>query len=252
MAQQNDSGPSSCLVAKLSHYVDLDAREMERLDTIESGPRTFAKDEVLFREGDKNQDLYIVQQGWLFNYIDTPDGRRQIVNVYHPGDIIGFPDMALKDRTTNLFAVEAGSLCPMPKETMAIVYREFPRLAALMLTIALREETVLIDRLRTFSRSSARARVAYLFLELNARLAVTAGTRSDALYMPLNQQEIGDAVGLTNVSVSRAVSQLEEAGMVATSSKRVDLLDRAAMEALCDFHDRYSEMATDWFPQQVS
>ena len=242
------SETQSCLVSKLSHYMALHPEETARLEAIQTVSRPFSRDELLFREGDHNQDLYIVQDGWLFNFIDAPDGRRQIVNIYHPGDVIGFPDMALRERTTNLFAVEAGSLCPFRKEDMADVYRNHPRLAALMLTIALREETVLIDRLRTFSRSSARARVAYLYLELHARLRVTQGHAGDTLYMPLNQQEIGDAVGLTNVSVSRACKQLEEAGWIRTSSKRVELLNRKALEELCDFHDRYANMQTDWFP----
>ena len=236
------------LASKLAHYVDLTEGEMHRLDALQTGLRSFSRDELLFREGDGNQDLYIVQSGWLFNYIDTPDGRRQIVNIYHPGDVIGFPDMALRQRTTNLFAVEDGGLFLMPKASMADIYKHSPRLAALMLTIALREETVLIDRLRTFSRSSARARVAYLFLELHARLRVISGSTSDTLRMPLNQQEIGDAVGLTNVSVSRATSQLEKAGLIETTPRAVRLKDRDALVELCDFHDRYAEMQTDWFP----
>ena len=238
----------NCLVAKLSHYVPLNESEITALDDMQRGEREFARDELLFREGDTNQDLYIVQNGWLFNYIDTPDGRRQIINIYHPGDIIGFPDIALENRTTNLFAVEKGSLCPFPKEGMAPLFRDCPRLSALLLSIALREETILIDRLRVFSRSSARARVAYLFLELHARLAITTGSSSPDLYMPLNQQEIGDAVGLTNVSVSRAVKQLEEGGLVSTSSKQVGLVNRDALVELCDFHDRYADMQTQWFP----
>ena len=237
------------LVTKLSHYVALDDAERGRLSSIRTRLVSFERDELLFREGDHNQDLYIVQSGWLFNYIDAPDGQRQIVNIYHPGDVIGFPDMALRERTTNLFAVEAGAICPFPKESMADLYRNSPRLAALMLTIALREETVLIDRLRTFSRSSARARVAYLYLELHARLQVSQkGAQTDMLYMPLNQQEIGDAVGLTNVSVSRACKQLEDAGWITTTTRSVRLLDMDALRELCDFHDRYSEMQTDWFP----
>ncbi|MGB6230121.1 MAG: Crp/Fnr family transcriptional regulator, partial [Litorimonas sp.] len=151
-----------CLVRKLSHYVSLNDTELSTLDALQSQERTFVRDELLFTVGDNNQDLYIVQEGWLFNYIDTPDGRRQIVNIYHPGDIIGFPDVALPERTTNLFAVEKGSICPFPKEGMGLVFEHCPRLAALLLTIALREETILIDRLRIFSRMSARSRVAYL------------------------------------------------------------------------------------------
>ncbi|MGB6231812.1 MAG: Crp/Fnr family transcriptional regulator [Litorimonas sp.] len=247
-SDSSESGSVSCLVDKLSHYVDLAPDEVSALDRLHTKSRSFQKDEIVFSTADKNQDLYIVQQGWLYNFIDTPDGRRQIVNIYHPGDVIGFPDIALPERTTSLFAVEDGALCPFPKEGLGPVFEECPRLAALLLTIALREETILIDRLRIFSRMSARARVAYLFLELHARLSVGSSTPTTGMYMPLNQQEIGDSVGLTNVSVSRAVTAMEREGLLETSSRHVELLDRDALVELCDFKDRYADMQTQWFP----
>ncbi|MGB3456151.1 MAG: Crp/Fnr family transcriptional regulator [Litorimonas sp.] len=245
---ETQCGTRNCLIDKLSHYLDLDDAEVSAVHAMQSMERRFERDEVVFSATDHNQDLYIVQEGWLFNYIDTPDGRRQIVNIYHPGDMIGFPDVALPERTTSLFAVEQGSLCPFPKEGLGSIFKSCPRLAALLLTIALREETILIDRLRIFSRMSAQARVGYLFLELNARLNVGSSTTNGHFHMPLNQQEIGDAVGLTNVSVSRAISALEGAGIIATASKSVTLLNLPALVGLCDFKDRYASMQTEWFP----
>ncbi len=238
----------SCLVTKLSQLIDLSEVELDSLSRLQTEERDFARDEVLFSVGDHHQDLYIVQDGWLFNAIDAPDGRRQIVNIYHPGDIIGFPDIALSTRTTDLVAVTKGSICPFPKSGLGTVFMEAPRLAALLLSIALREETVLIDRLRVFSRSSAQARVAYLFLELHARLRSTTGDAGNTLYMPLNQHEIGDSVGLTNVSVSRAVTALEERGLISTASREVTLLDMEELQKMCDFEDRYAQVVTDWFP----
>ncbi|MEM7727651.1 MAG: Crp/Fnr family transcriptional regulator [Pseudomonadota bacterium] len=239
---------TSCLVEKLSHYVELDDRERMAVNKMQSVERHFERDELIFSTADSNQDLYIVQEGWLFNSIDTPDGRRQIVNIYHPGDVIGFPDVALPERTTNLFAVEKGSLCPFPKSGLGAVFRDCPRLAALLLTIALREETILIDRLRIFSRMSAQARVGYLFLELEARLNVGSKDPGRTIYMPLNQQEMGDMVGLTNVSVSRAITAMEAAGLIRTAPKAVTLLRKTELVELCDFKDRYSTMQTEWFP----
>lgn len=243
---------SSCLAEKLSHYVELTDHERSALAELQSQTTPFERDEVIFSTSDQHNDLYIVQKGWLFNYIDTPDGRRQIVNIYHPGDVIGFPDVALKERTTNLYAVEAGSVCPFPKEGLSPIFKNCPRLAAVLLTIALREQTILIDRLRIFSRMSAVARIGYLFLELEARLKIgspdQAGENGTGFRMPLNQQEIGDAVGLTNVSVSRAMTALEKDGMLSAGKKRIVLLKRNRLVDLCDFKDRYAEMQTSWFP----
>lgn len=241
-------GELGCLAAKLGRWVELTDTELSTLQSMQTDVRQFSRDEVLFSIGDSHQDLYIVQDGWLFNAIDASDGRRQIVSIYHPGDVIGFPDIALSRRTTDLVAVTSGSICPFPKSGMGQIFRNAPRLAALLLSIALREETVLIDHLRVFSRSSAQARVAYLFLELHARLRCTTGLDTDALYMPLNQHEIGDTVGLTNVSVSRAITALEERGLISTASREVRLLDPAKLAEMCDFQNRYAQVATDWFP----
>ena len=244
------TGKSSCLVTKLSHYVSLSDTDRERLADLEKSERTFDVGQEVYQGGDKNKDLYVVKHGWAFSYTDLPDGRRQIVKIHHPGDIIGFPDVAFKHATTTLRTAEEVCLCPFPKSSLDEIFRKSPRLSALLLSIALRDQVVLIDVLRAMGRMSAQERVSYMLLDLISRLRITNPMLTDTIRLPLTQSQIADYLGLTNVYISKTFIRMEQDELIRRERDHLRILREDAMIELADFHDRYSEMDTTWFPQE--
>ncbi|MFX0546234.1 Crp/Fnr family transcriptional regulator [Roseovarius sp. S1116L3] len=240
---------TSCLITKLSHYVTLSDADALRLAKLEKAEQTFERGQEVYQGGDQNKDLYVVKHGWAFSYTDLPDGRRQIVKIHHPGDIIGFPDVALKHTTTTLRTVEDLCLCPFPKSSLDEILREAPRLSALLLSIALRDQVVLLDVLRAMGRMSAQERISYMLLDMISRLRITNHGLTDTLRMPMTQSHIADYLGLTNVYISKTLLQMEENGFIRRDHDRVQILREDDMIRLTDFHDRYAEMDTSWFPQ---
>lgn len=240
---------SSCLVNKLSHYVSLTDVDKQKLATLEKSERNFASATEIYQVGDRSTELFVVKHGWAFSYTDLPDGRRQIVKIHHPGDIIGFPDVALKHITTTLRTVEEVCLCPFPKSSLDVILRESPKLSALLLSIALREQVVLIDLLRAMGRMSARERVSYMLLDLIARLRITNHTMTDTIRLPLNQSQIADYLGLTNVYISKTFIEMEQAGLIHRQDHHLQILKEAELTELTDFYDRYADMDTSWFPK---
>lgn len=243
------SNNSSCLVTKLSHYVTLADDDLERLGELEKSERIFEAGQEVYQGGDVNNDLYVVKHGWSFSYTDLPDGRRQIVKIHHPGDIIGFPDVALKHSTTTLRTVEEVCLCPFPKFALDEILKESPKLSALLMSIAMRDHVVLIDVLRAMGRMSAKERVSYMLLDLIARLRITNQQMSDTLRLPMTQSQIADYLGLTNVYISKTLIRMEEDGFIHRDQDNLKILKEDAMIDLTDFHDRYAEMDTSWFPE---
>ena len=243
------SSTSSCLVTKLSHYISLSETDCERLASLEKAERTFDTGQEVYQGGDRNKDLYVVKHGWAFSYTDLPDGRRQIVKIHHPGDIIGFPDVALKHFTTTLRTVEKVCLCPFPKSSLDEILRNSPKLSALLLSIALRDHVVLIDVLRAMGRMSAQERVSYMLLDLISRLRITNQNMTDTIRLPLTQSQIADYLGLTNVYISKTFIRLEQDGFILRDQDHLRILKEDEMIELTDFHDRYADMDTSWFPQ---
>ena len=91
-------------------------------------------------------------------------------------------------------------------------------------------------------------RLALLFLDMIARLRVTAGGVVDSFDLPLTQQDIGDAVGLTKVHVSRTLGEMERRGFIARNGRRVTLKAEREMIAMTGFIDRYTVIETSWLP----
>jgi CRP-like cAMP-binding protein len=238
----------SCLVAKLSHYIDLSESDSSRLAALEKTERRYAPQTLIHSAAQRVNDLFVVKSGWLYSYTDMPDGRRQIVKIHHPGDVIGFADIAYESATTSLRSCTESLLCPFPKSELDQIFRLAPRVAALLFTIAVRDQVVIIDTLRATGRMSARERVSFVLLDLACRLRIIDRSMTTSFRMPLNQEEIGDTVGLTNVYVSKTLNALERDGLIARSNGQVELLDEPALAALCDFEDRYNTMDTSWFP----
>ena len=82
------------------------------------------------------------------------------------------------------------------------------------------------DHLSSIGRRSARERVAYLLLELFIRSRLQwLGHRSDEMYLPLTQEHIGDATGLTGVHVNRVLRDLREEGVAEFHYRHLRILN---------------------------
>ena len=238
----------SCLVSKLSNYMDLSDTDLDLLARLEAEERNVPQQASVQKAGDRIEYLHVVKSGWLFSAMDMPDGRRQVVSVHHAGDILGLPDIALNHGALNVHSVTQAVLCPFPKTHLDKIFETSPRLTALLFAISLRDQVIFIDKLRAVGRMSARERVAYFLLDIAHRLRVTNGSMTDTFRMPLTQTEIGDATGLTSVTISKTMMQLQLDKLIDRREGNIILREEAALIALCDYVDRYADMDTDWFP----
>jgi CRP-like cAMP-binding protein len=86
---------------------------------------------------------------------------------------------------------------------------------------------------------SAPARLAHVMVELRERLRVVGRVDGDNFDMPLTQEQIGEALGITAVHAHRVIKQLREDGIVELHRGRVSVLDEARFLELADFDSRY-------------
>ena len=238
----------SCLALRLGHYIHLHEDDRDLLARLEEDERPHDKGDVIHGEGDQETRLFVVKKGWLTGSMTLPDGRRVVTRIYHPGDIVGFPDIALQSATSTLRAVEGGVLCPFPRDRLDVVFETSPRLTALLFSLALREQVMFMDLLKANSRMSARERMAYLICDLRARLRITNSGMGDELRLPLSQSDIADHLGLTNVYVSRTLTSLVNDGYISRTEKGVRVRDEKRLLELADYVNRYDKLDTSWFP----
>ncbi len=240
---------SSCLVEKLGQFLSLSKADEALLAELEKDEESFKAHTNIRPLGHKAEHLCVVKQGWLYSYRLLPEGRRQVLDVHYPGDVLGMADLPFREHSTAVETATDCCLCPFPKSAMDRVFTQSPRMTALLFTLALVEQTVLLDRLCALGRMEARERIVYLLLEIQARLRLAdCCSERDRFELPLTQAVIGDMLGLTNVYVSRMFSELEDDGLIGRDSSTVILKEPDQMTAMVDFKDRYAALDAGWFP----
>lgn len=244
-----DDKEASCLVEKLRYYVDLSDTEISVLKQFEESPRTFARRRIVRRQGEEASELFVVRSGWVYSFAILPDGGRQVLDIHFPGDIVGLTSIAFEKAASGIASVNQVEICPFPKQHLDKVFRECPRVTALLFAMGMLENVVLVDRLKSIGRMEARDRVAHFLLQIQARLRLTNRRIKNSFTLPLSQELIGDALGLSSIHVNRTFRRLEEEGFVEREKQTITLLREEKLSEMVDFNNRYYKIETDWFPQ---
>lgn len=239
---------SSCLADHLSHFIDLTEYEHDALAALEEQPRVCKKGTVIQRENDPVKEPFIVQKGWLHSGLLLGSGSRQIMRFHFSGDVVGLSCLAFEEAPDTITAVTEVTLCPFDRTRLVSLFAEHPRLAGLIFSLAMAERVSLADRLASIGRTSARARVASLLCEIFSRLRITEGEALSEIHLPLTQEDIGDATGLTAVHVNRMMRGLVDNGIIERNGNMVRLLDEQRLFEEANFTDRLRMVDTGWLP----
>ena len=237
----------SCLAERLSHFVRLSAGERTALDRLEEQERFYRRGAIVIREAESPRELFIVRDGWLHSSVMLGNGARQIMRFHFKGDIVGLPLLAFADSPETITAVTDVTLSGFSRERLAALIVDHPRLAALLLALAVAGRVSLADRLASIGRTSARARVASLLCELYRRMRILGMADGGVVQLPLTQEDIGDATGLTAVHVNRMMRGLAEDGLIERDGGHLKVLDEDRLCAEASFLDR-TGLETGWLP----
>ena len=237
---------ASCLADVLGELVTLTQAERRALGRLEERQRSVRRGAALQRENEPAGELFVVRRGLLMSYVLLADGSRQILRFLFPGDLIGVPGIIYREAPETIAALSDCVVCPFERHALSDLMRDHPRLAAMILAFSQIERVALTDRLAALGRTSAKARVAALLIDLRNRLRITDKSIDCSYPLGLTQEEIGDAVGLTAVHVNRMLRQLEEEGLIAREAGRVTLKDLRALTHAANYVNRYEGLDLGW------
>ena len=96
------------------------------------------------------------------------------------------------------------------------------------------------ERICSMSRMDAKHKIVYFLLLLKSKVDIKNQEDSQSLFLPLTQYEIADSLGLTNVTVSKVMSDLERAGYIQYKRQRIEFLNTVDLAKMVDFKDRYA------------
>jgi CRP/FNR family nitrogen fixation transcriptional regulator len=174
---------------------------------------TYRKDEEVYGEDEPAEYVYQVIRGAVRSYKLLSDGRRQIGAFHLPGDVFG-----LESGETHRLATEAildTTLRLVKRRSLEQAAQSDVRVARDLWSITSGELLHAANHMLLLGRKTAMERVATFLLEMDRRL-----TKAGMMALPMCRRDIGDYLGLTLETVSRALSQLSDQGVLVFSSAR--------------------------------
>jgi CRP-like cAMP-binding protein len=197
----------------------------ELLNAMSATPQVLQRGEILVQMDEPHEFIYAIETGWLSRSRTLPDGRRQIIVLFLPGEICGIKTIFM---TRQPDAIEALT----PASARRIHYRDACDLAARDFAVAMhlawqlaQDERHLHNWNVRLGRANGEERLAAFLLELRNRLTALGVISAETRYgLPLTQQQIADHIGLTTVHVGRILRRFRELEMVDIRSNEVVFL----------------------------
>jgi CRP-like cAMP-binding protein len=232
----------------LGDLVTITPAEHTALARLEERERKVRRGATLQRANDRVGELFILRKGTMMSSVLLDDGSRQILRFQFPGDMMGLTSLVYREAPETITALSDSVVCPFERSALSEILSAHPRLAALMMVYGQIERAALTDRLAAIGRTSAKARVAAILIDMRNRLRMLDKHIGNSFMLGLTQEEIGDATGLTAVHVNRMLRQIEEEGLIARENGRVTFLDEGGLMRAANYADRYEGLDLSWLP----
>ena len=187
---------------------------------------------LLFTKGDEGTGVMLVVSGRVKIVSVSPSGTEVILNIIEPGHVFG--EMALLDGKPR----SADAIAALDSEVVELSRKDFLDVLGRNPDAAVQMMVVLCDRIRqatSFVEDAvlldSAARLLHRLKALAEQYGRSGPDGSIRIEHGLSQQEIGESVGLTRVSINRLLGQWRERGLVEGGRGWLVIRDLAGLEA---------------------
>jgi CRP/FNR family transcriptional regulator, anaerobic regulatory protein len=230
---------------RVTRRFSIDRPEIAFLEGLEDNPVPVKRGHVIAREGDPADQAFVLLTGWVMSCSRFPDGSHQVRRLHFPGDLVGMPSVPMRHHAEDLEALSDAVIAPFPKRRLAELFT-MPRLAGIMYMFAQAERVTACDRLASLGRDCAKARIAFLLVDIVHRLRSADESVSSSFYMHLTREEMAHVTGITPVHASRMWSALIAEGLIRCDGRMVTIVDETALASLGHYSDRDGDFDHHW------
>jgi CRP-like cAMP-binding protein len=226
------------LEAKLATVADLGAEDREALAGLCEDAREMRARRNIIREGDRPDHVHLVVSGWAARYKLLPDGARQITAFLIPGDFCDLHVTILGEMDHSIVTLTDAKVAFIPRgQIEALIDR--PKLAKAFWWATLVDEAVLRAWVVNVGRRSAYESVGHLMCELYVRMKNVGLAPGNSFELPLTQEELADALGLTPVHVNRVLQRMRAEELISFRRGSLEILDYRRIREASGFNPNY-------------
>lgn len=236
--QRSDKVMHTPLVAKLETRAELTEQDRGDLNTLYSDAREIGPRRNIIREGDRPENVHLMVEGWAARYKLLPDGARQITAFLLPGDFCDLHVTILGEMDHGISTLTRSRVAFIPR-TRIEALTERPSLVKAFWWSTLVDEAVLRSWIVNVGRRDAYQAIGHLICELYVRMRNVGLVDDHRFDLPLTQEELGDALGLTAVHVNRVLQRLRSEDLISLRHGLLTIHDYRRLEEASGFNPNY-------------
>lgn len=219
----NDQG----IIKRTPLLMDLPEPALKRLME-EAHVVEFPRSKMLFLRGEPANYIYLLLDGWVKVYCDTPDGEQTVIGILKPGETVAEAAIFLgRDYPASAEVVSDARLLEIPSEVLLNMLREDGELGIRMLGTLSQRLRGLVLHIEQIQARSTPQRLGEFLLGL-----CTQTQGSITLDLPYDKSLVAARLGMKPESLSRALAKLRAYG-VTTDGHQIELSDIEKLRTFC-------------------
>lgn len=228
----------SPFIRKIAYGADLTAEDQALLDEVSATPRPVAAKTDLISEGDEPTNVHLVMSGYACRYKVLPDGRRQIMAIFVPGDVCDLHIQILGEMDHSIGTLSDATVVDIPPAIIDKLIAN-PRINRGLWWMTLVDEGTLREWLVSMGQRGAAEQMAHVFCELHLRLRSVGLAEGDRFDLPGTQEDLADVMGVTPVHVNRTLALLRDNRLIDLDRGQLFIPDVGRLRAFGGFDPNY-------------
>jgi CRP-like cAMP-binding protein len=230
--------PTTLFARRVREAVGLSAGDRVALSSLRIVERELENGQHLYREGDVATNCTVLMSGFLGRYKIVGD-REQIISIHVSGDFPDLQTLQLPKLDHSIVSKGPSRVGQVDHVALQNLLDTCPKLAHVFWRESLVEAAIFREWVCNVAARDALHSIAHLICELAARLRAVGLIKDDRFQLPLIQQDLASATGLSVVHVNRILGELRKRRLIIWAGGTVELPNLEALEKVADFNPDY-------------
>ena len=227
------------MVRRLERRSPLGETDRQALLALPHNMRKLSANSHVVRDGDSPDSITLLLSGFAYRYKLTGDGGRQIMSFHCAAEFLDLQNSFLGVADHSVQMLTEGELALIHRGAIEDLALHRPAVARALWIDTLIDASIFREWVVNVGRRDSRTRVAHLLCEFSLRLEEAGLAENHRYELPMTQEQLADAVGLTSVHVNRVLKQLGQEGLISRDRRSIVIEDWTSMCQAGDFNDRY-------------
>jgi CRP-like cAMP-binding protein len=224
---------------KLQLWMQLDKDDERAVLSLPHQLKKLAPAQYIVRDREKPTHSCLLLSGFAYRHKLTGDGARQIMSIQMKGDVVDLQNSLLRQSDHNVQALTRIEVALIPIEAVQNLAFTRPSVGRAMWYETLVDASIFREWTLNVGRRDATQRTAHLLCEFALRLELAGLGQQCDYQLPMTQEQLADALGLTPVHVNRTLKALEKDGLIERSQRWVKIGNWETLAAVGDFDSTY-------------